>query len=423
MVRPAWGDAHDVIIVGGGIGGLTLALELHRVGVPCRVFEAVPRVTQVGVGITVLPHASRVLAELGLMDQLLRYGLSMRDSVFYNRFGQFVYREPTGEYAGLAWPQLGIHRADLYEVLLAAVRERLGEDRVIFGARLVRADQDFGAAYAHFERVGGDGDSSASSFTEQGSVVIGCDGIHSTLRCQLHPNEGPPVYQGQNMWRGVTPWPPFLSGASMLRVGWYSSGKLTIYPCRDNVDGQGNQLLNWIAAVQTSRHVERDWGRQGRLEDFISMFEDWTFDFLDVPSVLRAADAILEFPMVDQEPVSQWTFGRLTLLGDAAHPMVPRGSNGAGQAIVDCRALATAMAEADDPVEALKMYEAERLPVTTKIVYKNRVEPPDVILQEVCTRSGDQPFDRLEDVISEAELKALSEGYKDLTGYSKRALA
>lgn len=418
-------DSQDVIIVGGGIGGLTLALDLHRLGIACRVFEAVPRVSQVGVGITVLPHAARILAELGLLDELVACGISTRESVFYNRFGQFVFREPAGEYAGLEWPQLSIHRADLYDVLLTAARERLGDDRIVFGARFVQADQDPGAAYAHFEQVtpSPDDGTSTSSFTQQGSVVIGCDGIHSTLRRQLHPNEGPPIHQGLNMWRGVTRWSPFLTGASMLRVGWYSSGKLTIYPCRAEVDHQGRQLMNWIAAVETSRQVDRDWGRQGRLEDFISTFEDWTFDFLDVPGVLRAADSILEYPMVDQEPLSQWTFGRLTLLGDAAHPMVPRGSNGAGQAIVDCRSLANALSRSRDDVEALNAYESDRLPVTTKIVHKNRVDPPDAILREVCTRTDDQRFDRLEEVISEAELERLSEGYKHLTGYSRRALA
>ena len=417
-------ESQDVIIVGGGIGGLTLALDLHRLGIPCRVFEAVPKITQVGVGITVLPHAMRILTDLGLQEALLARGLATRESVFYNRFGQFVWQEPTGKYAGLPYPQLSVHRADLHDVLLQTARERLGEDRLVFGARLVQADQDSDSAWATFEQAAETApEGTERTFTQRGSVVIGCDGIHSTLRRQLHPDEGPPLYQGLNMWRGVTPWKPFLSGASMLRVGWYPTGKLTIYPCRDNIDGQGTQLMNWIAAVKTDRFVERDWGRQGRLEDFIDTFADWTFDFLDVPGVLRAADQILEFPMVDQEPVSRWTFGRLTLLGDAAHPMVPRGSNGAGQAIVDCRALSTALAEADDPREALKAYEAERLPVTTQIVYKNRAEPPDVILQEVCERTGDQPFTRREDVISDEELQALSEGYKDLTGYSTRAMS
>lgn len=423
MVQAFSNDSGDVIIVGGGVGGLTLALELDRVGVPVRVFEAVPEVTQAGVGITLLPHATRILAELGLLEDLVARGVPTKESVFYNRFGQFVFREPTGTYAGLPWPQLAMHRADLYDVLLAAARQRLGDDHIIFGARFVHADQDAHGVYAHFERVQPDEAAGApSTFSEQGSVLIGCDGIHSVLRKQLYPHEGPPIYQGLNMWRGVTTWKPFLSGAAMLRVGWYSSGKLTIYPCRDNVDGEGNQLMNWIAAVETDRHIDRDWGRQGRLEDFMSTFQQWDFEFLDVPGVLTAADSILEYPMVDQEPLPQWTFGRLTLLGDAAHPLVPRGSNGAGQAIVDCRSLATALASATDPVEALHVYEDERRPVTSKIVYRNRANPPDAILREVCQRTNDQPFERLGDVISDAELESLSEGYRDLTGYSQRAL-
>jgi 5-methylphenazine-1-carboxylate 1-monooxygenase len=413
--------ADDVLVVGGGIGGLTLALELHRVGVPVRVFEAVPEVAQVGVGITVLPHATRVLAELGLLEDLVARGVPTVESVFYNRFGQFVYREPTGLDAGLPWPQLAMHRADLYDVLLAAARERLGEDRLTFGARFVAAEQDGDAVHASFQRVGDGGGSLA--WTETGSVLIGADGIHSAVRRQLYPDEPPPLYQGFTMWRGVTPWQPFLSGASMLRVGWYASGKLTIYPCRDAVDEHGNQLMNWIAAIETDRDIERDWGRRGRLEDFLPVFEDWTFDFLDVPALLRSAESILEYPMVDQEPLDRWTFGRITLLGDAAHPLVPRGSNGAGQAIVDCRALATAMAATPDRVEALHGYEAERRPRTSEIVHRNRANPPDAILREVCLRTGDRPFDRLEDVISTAELQEMSEGYRHLTGYSQRALA
>ncbi len=420
-MTPTTAHPDDVLVVGGGIGGLTLALELHRVGVPVRVFEAVPQVSQVGVGITVLPHATRVLDELGLLDRLVVRGVPTVESVFYNRFGQFVYREPTGTDAGLPWPQMAMHRADLYDVLLTAARERLGDDRLTFGARFVAADQDDDAVHARFERVG-DGAGPGTS-TETGTVLIGCDGIRSTVRKQLYPQEPPPIYQGFNMWRGVTPWQPFLSGASMLRVGWYSSGKLTIYPCRDRIDAEGNQLMNWIAAIEADRDIERDWGREGRLEDFISTFEDWTFDFLDVPSLLRSAPSILEYPMVDQEPLPRWTFGRITLLGDAAHPLVPRGSNGAGQAIVDCRALATAFASTGDRVQALHRYEAERRPKTSQIVYRNRADPPDAILREVCLRTDDQPFERLEDVISQEELAGLSEGYRHLTGYSQQALA
>lgn len=414
-------EQQDVIVVGGGIGGLTLALELHRVGIPCRVFEAVPEVTPIGVGITVLPHASRVLAGLGLLEELTSRCVVTEESLFYNRFGQFIYREPVGRNAGLEWPQLSIHRAELYDVLVTHARARLGSDRIVFGARFAGAEQDSGAVYAHFDATG-PAAGAPSRFTSKGSALIGCDGIHSTLRRMLYPLESAPAYRGYNMWRGVTRWPPFLTGASMLRVGWYTTGKLTIYPCRA-ADEHGRQLMNWIAAVETPRHLDRDWGRRGSLDDFVDTFNDWTFDFLDVPGVFRDAEYILEYPMVDQNPVDRWTFGRMTLLGDAAHPMVPRGSNGAGQAILDCRSLATALSAEPDPVTALKVYEADRLPATTKVVLRNRDDAPDAILREVCLRTDDRPFNQLHDVISEAELRSLSEGYAHTSGHSSRALA
>jgi 2-polyprenyl-6-methoxyphenol hydroxylase-like FAD-dependent oxidoreductase len=411
--------SEDVLIAGGGIGGLTLGLELHRLGVPFRIFESLPRVTQAGVGVTVLPHATRILDDLGLLDELRSRCVITAESVFYNRFGQFIYAEPSGERDGLRWPQLSIHRADLYEVLLSALLQRVEPDRVVFGACFDDFTQDEQSIRASFTPTGDD--NGAEPFVIEGAVLIGADGIHSTLRKKLYPSEGEPLYQGLNMWRGVTRWPPFLTGASMLRVGWYPTGKLTIYPCRPT-DQDGKQLMNWIAAIETPRYLDRDWGREGRLEDFIDIFADWHFDFLDVPAVFEAADAILEYPMVDQEPLDQWTFGRVTLLGDAAHPMVPRGSNGAGQAIVDCRSLADALASSLDPRAALLAYEAERRPATTKIVYTNRANPPDAILREVCERTNDQPFTNLDDVISPDELAALSEGYKLVTGYSRSTL-
>ncbi|HET9078711.1 MAG TPA: flavin-dependent oxidoreductase [Acidimicrobiales bacterium] len=409
----------EVIIAGGGIGGLTLALELDRLGIRSRVYEAVREPAPVGVGITVLPHATRVLSDLGLADALMARGLVTRESLYYNRFGQFVFREEVGTESGLRWPQLSVHRGDLYQVLLDAAMERLGPDRVRFGHRMLRAWDDGSRAFAEFSLAAEDGPSVS---VDSADAVIGADGIHSTLRRQLYPTEGEPLYQGINMWRGVTFWPPFLSGASMLRVGWYSSGKLTIYPCRP-AGPDGRQLMNWIAALHTPRHIERDWGRQGRLEDFLPTFADWKFDFLDVPGVLETAESVLEYPMVDQEPLPRWTFGRLTLLGDAAHPMVPRGSNGAGQAIVDCRVLAESLAGADSVEAGLMAYEAVRRPATAGVVYRNRTNPPDAILREVYDRTGDQPFTELESVISQEELKALAEGYRDATGYSRRALA
>jgi 5-methylphenazine-1-carboxylate 1-monooxygenase len=250
--------------------------------------------------------------------------------------------------------------------------------------------------------------------------VVACDGIHSAIRKQFYPDEGEPRYSGVNMWRGVTRWKPMLSGASMVRAGWLSHGKMVIYPIR-RPDGDGLQLVNWVAEIETPNYRKRDWNRPGSLDDFLPAFADWRFDWLDVPAFIRAADSVLEFPMVDQDPLPRWSFGRATLLGDAAHPMVPRGSNGAGQAILDARALAAALLERE-PVAALAAYEKQRLEATTRIVLTNRSNPPDAILREVFLRSNDKPFRAIEDVISLDELRALSDGYKQIAGYSVDAL-
>ena len=242
------------------------------------------------------------------------------------------------------------------------------------------------------------------------------------IRKQLYPQEGDPIYSGVNMWRGVTYARPFLTGRSYVRAGWLSHGKLVIYPIRDAADGDGRQLINWVAEIETPHYKRRDWNRPGRLEDFAAAYADWHFDWLDVPALLSDAEMILEFPMVDQDPLPRWSFGRVTLLGDAAHPMYPRGANGAGQAVLDTRALADALAAEADPVAALRVYEAARLPATAKVVLTNRTSPPDVIIREVYLRTGDKPFKNIDDVISRDELIALSESYKRVAGYDKERL-
>ncbi|KAB8191514.1 flavin-dependent oxidoreductase [Nonomuraea phyllanthi] len=405
----------EILIVGAGIAGLVLALELHDAGIDCRVHEAVPEVGAVGVGINLLPHASRVLHRLGLGEQLGQVAVVTAESVFFNRFGQLIYREPAGRKAGYDHPQYSVHRGDLHAVLLAAVRERLGHDAVLLGHRCVRADQDEHGVTAHF--TGPDGGDLPSV---RARALVACDGIHSALRRQLHPDEGEPRYSGINMWRGVTKGRPFLSGASMVRAGWIDRGKLVAYPIRNLPDG--DQLLNWVVEIQTPRHLQRDWNRRGRLEDFIGAFEDWHFDWLDVPAMMRGSQTVLEYPMVDQDPLDHWSVGRITLLGDAAHPMVPRGSNGAGQAILDARALRRHLSTAPDPVSALRAYEAERLPATAQVVLANRSMPPDVIIREVSQRTGDRPFDSIDDVIKVEELAEISQRYKEIAGFSTEAL-
>jgi len=409
----------EVIIVGAGIGGLTLALTLHEAGIASRVLEAASEIRPVGVGINILPHATRELSRLGLEPALARVAVSTRESAFFNRFGQLIYREPAGRDAGYEWPQLSIHRGDLQQVLLDAVIDRMGRGAVVTDARCTGVEQLPGRATALLV-TGSSGEAQAA---QSADVVVACDGLHSSIRKQLHPDEGEPLYSGVNMWRGVSVWKPFLSGASMVRAGWLATGKMVIYPIRNDVDKDGRQLVNWVAEIETPKHHQRDWNRRGRLEDFIAAFDDWHFDWLDVPALIRAAESILEFPMIDQDPLPWWTQRRVTLLGDAAHPMVPRGSNGAGQAILDARALADALVEHRDPEEALAAYEAKRRDATAAVVRTNRVNPPDAILREVFERTGDKPFANIDEVIGAAELKAMSEGYKRIAGYDRASLA
>ena len=421
----------DILIIGGGVGGLTLALALHARDIPCRVFEAIAEPKAIGVGINILPHASQELAQLGMEDALARVGVKTSDASFFNRFGQLIHREPLGRFAGYPHPQFSIHRGDLHQALLDAVRARLGAGRIHLGWRCTGFTQDDASVDVSFE----DFTTGSPCPAQRGMAAIACDGLHSVIRKQLHPGEGEPRYSGVNMWRGVTRMKPILSGASMVRAGWLSHGKMVIYPIRNFEDG--SQLMNWVAEIETPHYKKRDWNRPGQLADFIGRFEDWHFDWLDVPAMIRGAEAVLDFPMIDQEPLPWWTQGRVTLLGDAAHPMVPRGSNGAGQAIIDARTLADCLADCQaagsvdgrigsgsEPivVAAPKRYEAKRLQATSNVVLTNRVNPPDAIIREVFERTGDKPFERIEDVISHEELTAITDGYERVAGYPKAGL-
>jgi 2-polyprenyl-6-methoxyphenol hydroxylase-like FAD-dependent oxidoreductase len=407
----------EVIIIGAGIGGLTLALALHKAGIPCRVYESVPEVRAIGVGINLLPHATKELAALSLEAALAKVAIATKDATFFNRFGQLIYQEPLGRAAGYDHPQFSIHRGDLQTVLLDAFRERASADRIVLNRHCLGVAQDETGVTLTFS----DGPGGKERFAVRGRVAIACDGINSAVRKQFFSDEGEPRYSGVNMWRGVTRWKPMLSGASMVRAGWLSHGKMVIYPIRE-AGADGLQLINWVAEIETPNYRKRDWTRAGSLDDFIGPFSDWHFDWLDVPAFIRASDSVLEFPMVDQDPLPRWSFGRVTLLGDAAHPMVPRGSNGAGQAILDAKALTAALSEIADPVAALAEYEKQRLEATTRIVLTNRTNPPDAILREVFQRTHDRPFKAIDDVISREELVALSDGYKRIAGYSKDAL-
>ncbi len=404
--------SNEILIIGGGIGGLTLALSLHQAGVPCRVFEAATEIKALGVGINLLPHAMREFTELGLLAPLARVAVETKEVCFYNRFGQHIRTEPRGRFAGYDWPQLSIHRGDLHAVLLQAVRERLGADAFATGSKCVALAQDATGVTVRF----------ADGSSTRGAAAIGCDGIHSAVRRLLHPNEGPPSYQGINMWRGVTRSKPYLSGASMVIAGWLEVGKMVVYPIRDAIDTEGRQLVNWVAEVQSPRNVLQDWNLAGKLDDFYPVFKAWTFDWLDVAALVRDADSILEYPMVDREPLAWWTRGRVTLLGDAAHPMYPRGSNGAGQAILDARVLAACLRGGPDAPAALAAYEAARLKPAYEVVIANRSSGPDAVLRTVHERTGDKPFGRIGDVIGEAEMRTMAEDYQRIAGFERDSL-
>src|SRR5450755_2016441 len=380
--------------------------------------ESAAEILPLGVGINVLPHATAELQALGVLEALERVAVVTREAAFFNRFGQLVYVEPAGRWAGYAAPQLSIHRGDLQGVLLAETAKRIGAENIVAGHACTGVEELGGGRVCVSLR-----DPAGNALPgAEASVVVACDGIHSAVRRQLYPEEGAPRYSGVNMWRGVTAHAPFLSGSTMVRAGWLSVGKMVIYPIRNDIDGHRQQLVNWVAELECAEPVRQDWSTRGRLDDFFAAFADWHFDWLDVAALIRETGTVLAYPMVDRDPLPRWSFGRVTLLGDAAHPMVPRGSNGAGQAILDARALTSALLENGDCVAALAAYENERLEATTRIVLTNRTNPPDAILREVFQRTNDRPFAAIGDVISRDELVALSEGYKRIAGYSKDAL-
>ena len=403
-----------VAIVGAGIGGLSLALSLHRHGLPCEIYEAVPEVREIGVGITLLPHAMRELTELGVAPQLEAEGIENFESVFFNRWGQFIYREPRGRHAGYPFPELGIRRGKLHGVLYRAVLERLGAGRVHLDHRCVGVTHDSAGVNLRFQNAAG------TVNLAHADAVVACDGVNSAVRRQFYPDEQL-AFGGINTWRGVTVHSPILTGKSYLRIGSIDTGKIVIYPIADNVDGKGGQLVNWVAEIRREGAAMNDWNRPGRLEDFLDIFEEWRFDWLDVPALITGAQSIFEYPMVDRDPVPRWTFDRITLLGDAAHPMYPRGSNGSAQAIIDARVLAQQLATAPSAAHALAAYEKLRLAPTARIVETNRTMPPDFINIKVDELSGGQPFRHIDDLISQDELRRLSDEYKRIAGFSVEA--
>ncbi|SDS81629.1 flavin-dependent oxidoreductase [Bradyrhizobium canariense] len=402
-----------VAIVGGGICGLALALNLHRRGIRCRVFERVPEIKPLGVGITLLPHAMRELTALGLGDELLAAGIENRESCFFNRFGQLIYKEPRGKFAGYDVPEVGIHRGRLHLILANAVRDRLGHDAVRTNHECAGVVQDEQGVTVSFKET-----STGRQLEDvRAEVVIACDGINSAIRKRYYPDEKL-AFAGINSWRGVTRRKPILGGHTYMRIGSIRTGKIVIYPIIDNIDGEGNQLINWMADIHRDTFTLNDWNKPGNLADFLPVYKNWNFDWLDVAQMIRESEQILEYPMVDKDPIETWTFDRITLAGDAAHPMYPRGSNGAAQSLIDARTLADALQRHSDARSALKAYEAARVTAAANVVRTNRQFPPDFINTKVEELVGDRPFQNLDDYITQDELRTLSENYKRVAGFT-----
>jgi 5-methylphenazine-1-carboxylate 1-monooxygenase len=400
-----------IIISGAGIGGTALALMLHKRGFKPVLFESAAVVKPLGVGINVQPSAIVELAQLGLLDELRATGIETSQVAYYSRLGQQVWAEPRGLAAGYLVPQFSIHRGELQMLLLETAMKRLDPGSVHTGWETTQVDPDAGTITL-MHRASGE------TRTEQADVIVSADGIHSPIRRQFYPNEGPPKYSGCVLWRATTVGKPFLDGRTMVMAG-NASHKLVTYPISQKYAKEGRSLINWIAELRVGGDTppKDDWNREVDRSVFAPQFADWNFDFLDVPKLLAGAERVFEFPMVDRDPLPQWTYGRVTLLGDAAHPMYPIGSNGATQSILDARCLADQLegAEVATVKAALERYEAERLPKCAKIVAANRAQGPDFVL-EVFEERAPNGFKHVHDVASQAELEEIALGYKRVVG-------
>lgn len=407
----------DVLVVGAGIGGLAAALSLHAAGIGVRVVDAARELTALGVGINILPHATRELVALGLADELAATGIPTEELIYHDRFGSRICVEPRGLAAGYRWPQYSIQRGELQLLLLRAVRDRLGVDAVRAGLVLERFELQPAQVLVELrDRHTG------RLEIDRADVLIGADGINSAARAQLHPGEGPPIWNGIHLWRGMTDSSPLLGGRTMIVSG--ADPTVVVYPVSRTAEQRGHSTLNWGVGARLVAPTQAplgDWHHLGGLDDVLPHVADRCFDWLDLPALVRASPRIWEYPMVDRDPLPHWGTGRVTLLGDAAHPMYPFGSNGGTQAIIDGRVLAWELSCADDAAAGLAGYEhARREPMNT-LVLANRQRGPERVVQLVEQRAPDG-FRRIEDVMTRDELDFIAMEYRRTAGFDAETL-
>ncbi|MFF2789396.1 FAD-dependent monooxygenase [Streptomyces sp. NPDC058049] len=377
-----------VTVVGGGIAGLTCALSLHAAGFEPRVCEAARTIEAVGVGINLLPHAVRELSELGLDRELDSVALPPARLSYRDRAGEVVWEEPLGRAAGYCWPQYSVHRGRLQMVLLSAVRDRLGPEAVRTGLLFQRFEQSAGGVRAHFlDR------SSGLPLVDDADVLVGADGIDSVVRSRLYPGESPPKGNGVHMWRGIAPHPHVLDGRSIVVAGGTPGAKFVAYPIEDPATAVGDALVNWVLEVRhgPSAPPPEGPGRRVTAAEARAGLSSWQLPWIDLTALAECSSAIFEYPMLDRDPLPRWSFGRVTLLGDAAHPMYPMGMNGGSQSIVDTRVLAWCLARDDDPVDALRRYDRMRRPAVNAIVLANRALGPEEIISRAEEHGGALP--------------------------------
>jgi len=408
------------LIVGGGIGGLTTALMLRSRGIQCELYEQSDTIRELGVGINTLPHAIRELAGLGLLDRLDEVAIRTFELFYLTRHGQQVWHEKRGLDAGHDVPQFSIHRGRLQGVIHQAVIERLGADAIHTGCRLGSFTQDEGGVSAHFfDRAG------CHVHTARGDILIGADGIHSKVRETLFPGEGGPCWNGLMLWRGATDWPAFLTGRSMIIAGGLNA-KAVIYPIAPG-SSPASRLTNWAVLVRSgdgsSPPPRREgWSNLGRREEMMPYVTSFTIPQVDFTGLINATPEFWEYPCCDRDPLPYWSSGRVTLLGDAAHPMYPVGSNGASQAILDARCLADMLARAEHPRQALVAYERQRLPMTADVVASNRRGGPEGVIDAV-EQLAPQGFTDVDTILSYEAREAIVRGYAAKAGFAARVVA
>ena len=407
-----------IAIVGGGIVGLTAALSLARLGFKPVVYEAVRKPQPLGVGINVLPHAVREMAELGLLDKLVKLGVPITDLTYRMADGREVWHEPRGLQAGYGWPQVAVHRGRLQMLLIEEVQAVLGPDAVRFNHSLSALQlRQQGATLQFVDR-----DSGAEQGLVDADVVIAADGIHSAVRKYFYPNEGIPKWSGVSLFRGTTVLPAGQVGALMHWTG-HSRQKFAGYPIAIDPHN-GDILFNWICDLRTAEPgstPREDWNYRVERAPLLPRYQNWQWTGIDVPAIVAAAGEVFEFPMVDRDPLPRWTQGYVTLAGDAAHPMYPIGSNGATQGIIDARALAFHLATSSDVDAALAAYEAERREATSRIVLTNRAHGPDKVLEIAAARAADPAID-LDAVFPMAERAQIGQDYKLIAGFDPQLL-